>query len=371
MDIAGLRCHAAAVAAAMLVGCSTATRPTQTPPLLPSAADRGVPKAASYVYVGECCRFANTGEVTLYDLALTGVVRTITKDVGTPDYLIVDGSGRLYVINRVYIGYGLGVVTEYDGGSERPSRRIKLHGAWASATDSSNNLYVAACISCSIYETGNGSVEVYKAGSTKLLRSITNGIHAPVSVAVDTDDNLYVANASYAHPAVTVYAPGSSKPFRKLTQRLRAPTAVALDPSNNVFVMNNPVNGSPSIVEYAAESNKVLRTITSGISSPQAIAVDASGTLYVANAPGSTGGWISAYDSGASTPSYEIKSHVNAPQALTVDGEENLYVGNDGPNHRPRYVGSVCVYASNTRTPLRGVQGERRFEQPSSLAVGP
>ena len=367
MNVAGFRRYASGVVAALLVGCATAQSPNQAPPLLPPA-ERGAPKLASYVYVGECCRFNDDGEVILYDQALTAVARKITEGVTTPDFITVDRSGRLYDINH-FDGYGL--VIEYDRGSETPSRRINLRGAWAAATDSANNLYVASCTSCLPYGTGNGSVGVYERGTKKLLRSITKGIDLPVSVAFDTDDNLYVANASYTKPAVTVYAPGSSEPQRRLTRGLAVPSAIGLDPSNNVFVMNNPVNGSPSVVEYKAASSKVLRTISNGIASPQAIALDGSGTLYVANAPGSTGGWISVYPSGASAPSYQIKIAVNDPIALTVDGEGNLYVGNDGPDNPPRYVGTICVYASNARRPLRCVRGERRFDQPSWLAVGP
>lgn len=358
----------ASVAAVCFAGCGS--QPIGAPGVVAQSqaraiavhSDRGTHKLA-YVYVGECCHFYNTGAVALYDLALTEVVRTINKVV-TPSYITVDRSGRLYTISQLYS------VTEYDRGSEGPSRRIRLPGAWAAVTDSSNNLYVAACTSCIPYESGDGSVKVYESGTTKLLRSITKGIHAPLSVAMDMDDNLYVANGSYYHPAVTVYAPGSSKPLRRLTQGLMAPTAVALGPSNNPFVINNPVNGTPSIVEYKAASTEVLRTITSGISSPQAIALDGSGTLYVANAPEGRG-WISVYASGASAPSYEIKLGVNDPVALTVDAEGNLYVGSDGPDRAPRYVGTVCVYASNTRKPLRCVRGEQRFDQPSWLAVGP
>jgi DNA-binding beta-propeller fold protein YncE len=358
------------VTAAMLSACSGSQPPIGAAAALPQSQTHAIAAHGSrgthnpaYVYVGECCHFYNTGAVALYDLALTEVVRTITK-VSTPDYITIDRSGRLYTINRFH-----GSVTEYDRGSEEPSRRIKLRGSWAAATDSSNILYVASCISCLPYQSGNGSVDVYKAGTTKLLRSITKGIDSPVSVAIDTDDDLYVANNPYSHPAVTVYAPGASKPLRRLAQGLAAPTGVALDPSNDLFVMNDPVNGSPSIVEYEAASNKVLRTITSGVLSPQAIAVDGSGTLYVANVPGSSRGWISVYASGVSTPAYKIKSGVDDPQALTVDGEGNLYVGNNGPDRPPRYLGTVCVYASNTRTPLRCVRGERRFDNPSWLAV--
>ncbi len=360
MSIARLRCHGLAVAAAVLAGCAGAQAPNQAPPLLPSTANR-THKLASYLYVGQCCNFFNQDVVTVYDLALTGVARTITKGVTQPDYVTVDSSGRLYYIDW----FGDGVI-EYDRGSENPSRRIKLFGAWAAANDSSNNLYVAACPVCVPYGSGRASVNVYKAGTTKLLRSITKGIDAPVSVAVDTDDNLYVAGGSSAHPAVTVYAPGSSKPLRTLTKGLTWPTEVALDPSNDVFVLNNPgLNSwSPSIVEYEAASTKVLRTITNGLSSPPAIAVDGSGTLYAANTPAESSGWISVYESGVSKPSYEIKHGVDDPMLITVDSENNLYVANNAYS-----AGTVCVFPSKTRRPLRCVQVQD--DQASTMAAGP
>ncbi|HLY03293.1 MAG TPA: hypothetical protein VKR56_12460 [Candidatus Cybelea sp.] len=357
MRIAALRRHSLAVAASVLAGCAGAQAP---PPLLPSTANR-THDLASYVYVGQCCNFFNQDVVTVYDLGLTGVARTITKGVNEPDYVTVDHSGRLYYINW----FGSGVI-EYDRGSEKPSRRIKLRGAWAAANDSSNNLYVAACPACVPYQTGRASVDVYKAGTTKLLRSITKGVDAPVAVAVDTDDNLYVAGGAYTHPAVTVYAPGSSKPLRTLTKGVTWPTEVALDPSNDVFVLNNPgLNSwSPSIVEYQAASTKVLRTITDGLSSPQAIAVDGEGTLYAANTPGESSGWISVYKSGASKPSYEIKDGVDDPQLITVDGENNLYVANNGYS-----AGTVCVFTAKARRPLRCVQVQD--DDASSMAAGP
>lgn len=83
MSIAVLRRHSLAVAVAVLAGCAGAQSPNQGPPLLPPTANRAH-KLASYVYVGQCCNFFNQDVVTIYDLALTGVARTITKGVDEP-----------------------------------------------------------------------------------------------------------------------------------------------------------------------------------------------------------------------------------------------------------------------------------------------
>ncbi len=365
MNIADLRYHAWALAAAVLAGCATAPSANPAPPLLPVAGSVAH-TLASYVFVSECC---GRGSITLYNLGLTGVAERITKGAAYPGVITVDRSGRLYdIIDQIYDGS----VTEYDRGSDMPSRQIEKDYAWAVATDSANNLYVASCPSCHEYGYGKSSVDVYKAGTTKLIRTITKGIDLPISLAVDTNDDLYVLNARYPHPSVTVYAPGSDKPLRKLTQGLSGPSVVALDPSNNVFVMNGNNSGNPSIVEYQAASGKLVRTVTSGIQSPQAMALDGSGTLYVANDSGGVGrGTISVYPPGASTPSYQIESGVDYPNALTIDDNDELYVTNVGyssPIHDRR---AVCVYAPNTKKPLRCVPAPRRYDLPASLASGP
>jgi sugar lactone lactonase YvrE len=364
MNIADLRGHALFVAAAILAGCGTAPSANPATPLLP-AAGRAAHTLASYVFVSECC---GRGSITLYNLGLAGVAERITKGAAYPGLITVDRSGRLYdIIDQIYDG----AVTEYDRGSVIPSRKIEKDYAWAVATDGANNLYVASCPSCHEYGFGKSSVDVYKAGTTKLLRTITTGIDLPISLAVDTNNDLYVLSGSYPHPAVTVYAPGSSKPLRRITRGVTGPAEIALDPSNDLFVMNSEPSGSPTVVEYEAGSGKVLRTIATGIQSPQAIAVDGSATLYVANNSGGVGrGMISVYPPGASTPSYQIERGVDDPDALTIDGDDNLYVANHGYDSPINLRHAVCVYAPNTKKPLRCVPAQRKYDLPASLALG-
>lgn len=365
MKVVPLRCRVWALAAAVLAGCA-AQSPSQVPPVLTPTIVRDARALPFYVYAGECCRYASSGgDVTVYDLGLSGVALKITKGITSPDFMTVDRSGRLYVINR----YWNSVVTEYDHGAKSPSRSFKLTNAYAATTDSSNNLYVALCPSCTPYGSGKGSVEVYEAGTMKRLRTITDGIDVPLSVAIDAKGNLYVADAAYSDSSIGVYAPGASKPLRKLTRGLKSPSQVTLDTSNNVYVLNNPVTGSQSVVEFEADSNKLLRTITNGVRSPQAIATDSTGTLYVA-ANGGDHGWIAVYPPGATTPSYEITHGANDPISLTVDAQDDLYVANHGQNSPIHERRAVCVYAPNTKKPLRCASVPRLYDLPTQLASG-
>lgn len=375
MKIVG-SCYLALAAAGLLAGCAIVQNSGPGPAFVPSA-NAEAHKPTAFLYFAQCCRqiFSNRGSITLYDLGLTRVARTITKGVSNPKFITVDRAGRLYTISY-YASY----VIEYDAGSESPSRRVKLPYAWTAATDESNNLYAAVCPSCHEYVTGKGSVDVYEAGTTKLMRSIKDGLYSPIALAFDTDGNLYVLNVVPRHDsqnAVIVYAPGSGKPLRKLRQGPTEPFAIALDSSNNLFVMRNGYASSPSIVEYQAESNKVLRTITNGLSSPQAMTFDSSGTLYVSNTPFPSAGWVSVYPAGASAPSYRITSGMYDPQLLTVDDEGNLYVGNDEygaalgrPDVSSGESGSVCAYAPKAKKPLRCIATDQ-WSFPYSLAVRP
>jgi hypothetical protein len=372
MRIYGRYALSIGAAAALLAGCGGSQPPIRAAGEMPQAlirsANGDAHKRASYLYMAQCCRrlFSNHGNITVYERQLTGVALTITKGVFNPSFITVDRTGRVYMMSLLDSGQG---VIEYDAGSKRPSRRIKTPYVVVAATDDSNNLYAAVCPECHEYISGKGSINVYEAGTTKLLRVINHGIYSPSALAFDTDGNLYVLNRRKygAKTAVLVYAPGASKPSRSLPQPYTDISAIALDPSNHLFVVRSPISGASSVVEYKAASKHILRTITNGVQSPQAIAFDSSGTLYVSNAPYSSLGWVSVYAPGDSAPSYRITSGINDPQLLAVDAEGNLYVGNDDYGSSNS---DLCVYAPKAEDPLRCVSYEQ-YNSPYSLAVRP
>jgi hypothetical protein len=138
--------------AALIGGCGGSQPPTNAPGAMPQAPAAAVHPAhapRSFLYMAQCCEpeFSNKGNVTLYDIGLSKIARTITKGISNPWAITVDRAGRLYMVG---FDYTLGVI-EYDAGSDRPSRRIKLSYAWAAATDASNNLYAASCPECHEY----------------------------------------------------------------------------------------------------------------------------------------------------------------------------------------------------------------------------
>ncbi|HEX4012327.1 MAG TPA: hypothetical protein VHX17_00400 [Candidatus Cybelea sp.] len=117
----------------------------------------------------------------------------------------------------------------------------------------------------------------------------------PLGLTVDSAQNLYVAVSSLGSgtPSVAVIARGATKPSRVYTQGLTAPVDVAVDAHGTLYVANlaNPLGGGcaegsgpgGSVIEYAQGSSKPARTIDDFTGCPEGIAVDSSSNLYLTN----------------------------------------------------------------------------------------
>jgi hypothetical protein len=369
--------------AGFLAGCGGSQPPTGAAGVVPqapaSAAHKSPTAPASkvarlYLYSADCCGALNSGGVEVYDPGQRHVVRTLINGADTPQLVRFDRTGTLYVLNGSYGGPGGVAVSEFDQGAEKISRRVgNLYWATTFALDRSNRLYVANCNTC-VDSGANAqakvldSVTVYGFHRTQLLRTITQGIHKPKSLAFDSSGSLYVLNGAVKgkNASVTVYSPGSSTPRRTITRGIEHPGVLAIDTSNDLFVSNNAGNGmgANEIVEYAPHSDSILRTISDHIEGYVAPALDGSGTLYVSNWPEdpSGSGWISVYAPGSTKAAYIITHKVAQPVAVALGADGNLYVAND--------AGWISVYAPGATKPLR-VIASGALGDPQSLAFGP
>ena len=180
-------------------------------------------------------------------------------------------------------------------------------GAKASATQSSN-LYVLSVG----FSGGIDSVQVFRAGSKKLLREITQGLSEPTSMAFDGLGDLYVAN--YGTNTVTVYAAGATTVSETISQGISNPKALAVDSAGNLYVANGDIPGSVTVY---SQTGALIRTITKGINEPAAEAFDAQSNLYVANDQWTHHNYtVPIYRPGRGRPSRIIYNHVYYPSAL-------------------------------------------------------
>ncbi|HXB84084.1 MAG TPA: hypothetical protein VNU22_12115 [Candidatus Acidoferrum sp.] len=162
--------------------------------------------------------------------------------------------------------------------------------------DASQNLYVAI----STLGSGTPSVEVFPRGATQPNKTYTDGLTAPVDVAVDHYGTVYVANLASAHGSgckqgsgpggdVVEYASGSTTPTRTISGFPGCPNAVAVDAKANLYLTYTyyPSSGfvESDVIKYGYQSTKGKALNLQVPGGPQlgGIAVTQSGDLVVEN----------------------------------------------------------------------------------------
>ena len=202
------------------------------------------------------------------------------------------------------------------------------------AVDPNNNVYVANIGD----NLAMASVTEYAPGSNGLAPPINTiigpdtGLDLPTAIAV-AGGKIYVANNGSDHgdpDTITVYNAGSSGDVTPIATisgpntRLDDPSGVAVDGNGNIYVANPPDN---MVTIYSAGSNgnvapaKIIVGYDTGLFVPTAIAVDNDANIYV----GSAGG-ITEYAAGSEGDASPIASINDEAAGISVDGEGNVYV---------------------------------------------
>lgn len=265
-----------------------------------------------------------------------------------------------------------------------------LNAPYHILVDASDNLYIA--------DANNNRVLFYPAGSTTATRvygqlgsfatntvnnggSVTaNGLNAPRGLALDSSNNLYIADAS--NNRVLFYASGSTTPSRVYGQlgsftvntannggvtanSLSAPNAVILDSNGNLYVAdtnNNRVLVYPSGNTTASNVYGQAGSFISGILNnggtsanslfiPRAFAMDLNNNLYVCDCSnnrvlyypaGSTTatrvyGQFGDFTQGAINNGGVSADSLSGPRGLWIDPNGNLFVSEFGNNRTLMY----------------------------------
>lgn len=150
-----------------------------------------------------------------------------------------------------------------------------IRGPGALALSASGKLFVANWPGRNHRGRGN-YVSVYAPNGGRQLRTITDGVGAPITLIVDSKGRLYVANGSSdrrLRPGwISVYAPGGGKPIRKITAGIEQPVALAVDASDNLYVADQSAN---AVLVYASGGTKLIRTITEGVAGTNTLVIAA------------------------------------------------------------------------------------------------
>jgi len=300
----------------------------------------------------------DTSTVDVYAANQSGAVSTTaTISVGAhlpPQGIAADASGNLYVGVDTTTG---GQVSVFASGALTPSRTIILPNPGAPTsnqvssmtTDSLGNLYVAT--SSTGGTSSVGAIYVYAPGATGSaapLRTIAGaattlftgaGTTGISQIAMDSKDNLYVAQGGYGPNGNVVMFPaganGNVAPTL-ITSSTYSPTGVTLDAQDNIYISQGEIG--THTVDYLGKY-------------PTAIYVFAKGSVAGATPTrtitgSSTGMFISLYN-------------------IHVDSAGNIFVEQNGQGSSQFLVYSATANGnappSSTLTPNRGLTVDTQF----------
>lgn len=180
-----------------------------------------------------------------------------------------------------------------------------------------------------------------------LLSEITQGVTRSLGIGVDHRTNtLYVVNSGGSQASIAEYKQGTSSPFKTITNGLRAPGSIAIDNTGTLYVADS-TSAKAVVLVYAPNANSPSRTIDI----PQAsgsiggIALGPKGALIVATFDfESQTGVVYSVAHGSSQP---VNLNLQNPPgpSLGVDRAGYIYVGG--------HFGEISVYAPGSQSPSR------------------
>ena len=256
---------------------------------------------------------AKSGSVALYSPGAS-TPTNVLKGTKDPVSLAFDATGNIYVADFN------GGVNIYEPGQSQPIRIIRggRYGYYIVqprlvAVDPSGNLYVANGPEAVGSQDNVFALFVYPPGKSEPSTVYEIGLPRALLVA---HGRLYIAcgavKSAKIPGSVEVFRFGSNVPLI-ITQGLHTPDGLAVDSSGNLYVAN--LNGG-NVTVYHAGRTSPFRTISNGIHSPRALAIGSEGNLYVSNLYANT---VTVYKPGQSDPFLIIKQSINDPVALTLN----------------------------------------------------
>ena len=303
-----------------------------------------------------------------------------------PAGVAVDSAGNLFIADtynyriREVSGGTITTVaggeTPGFGGDNGPATSAQLLNPLSVTVDAAGNLYIADRFNNSIRKVSNGVISTV-AGSWMSGFSGDNGpatsalLSAPMSVAVDSAGNLYIADhdnnriRKVSGGVITTVAGGGSflgDSGPATSALLSGASGVAVDSAGRIYIADTGNNRIRRV------SNGVITTVAGNggfsffgdngpatsaqLYHPEGVAVDSGGSLYIADSGNQlvrkvSNGVITAV-AGNGTPGFSgdngpaIDAQLSGPNGVAVDSAGNLYIADSG-NFRIRKVSNGVI----------------------------
>jgi hypothetical protein len=214
----------------------------------------------------------------------------------------------------------------------------------AEVVDSAGDVYFA--------ETGSPDIKVSAAGSGTATTLVPAGgvIQSPVGLALDSAQNLYVAD----NVANSIFKVDPSGNVTTVASLLNTPVAVAVDKNGNLYVALDG-GGSPEVMKIYAGGEQLVvagggtNTTPDGMAATQAeflqpsgLYLDANGVLYISDETAyrvydvDTSGIIHYFAGNGTQTTSDLSSPtgvgLQGPSGLVGDAAGDVYIA-DGPGH--------------------------------------
>ncbi len=253
---------------------------------------------ASWLHLSATNQSGNTDLLFTFDTN-TNATRTGTLTIGNQTLTVTQAGSNYVVATQFPITLDMNGVQTADG----------------MAMDSAGNIYWAV--------DGPAEVQEWIATNDTVITLISSGLEDPVSVAVDSADNVYVVDQV---GRIMKWTAVDGNLTTLVGSGLKDPNAVALDTTGNVYIADTYNN---AIKEWLAASSNVVTLVSSGLNRPSGVAVDLAGNVYIADTDnGELKEWSPA--TGNVTTLATASGSVYGIQALynlAVDGSGNVFMG--------------------------------------------
>ena len=257
-----------------------------------------------------------------------------------PGRMAFDSQGNIWVTNNFQppgTDAGLYAISLDPAGHPRNGGAVSGGGIqgvwWGIAIDRRDRVWLSNFVGDDPNEwnspdfQGGNAASLFTAGGRALSRDtgFTAGdLHAPQGIAVDQDDNVWIAN--HGGNSVTVYPKGDPLKARVVSGGgLYNPFTIAIDRRGNAWVNNGALDASTpgTLTRIAPDGRPTGPFEVSGMRSPQGMGIDSAGNLWIASLADSNVTWLG--------PDGKVKGQFRAPSiegawGVAIDGDDNVWV---------------------------------------------
>jgi hypothetical protein len=252
-----------------------------------------------------------------------------------------DPSGNIYVIN-----YGNNTISKYSSATGAIISNNFFTGGSLSnpagiAFDSSGNAYI---LSYNHTNNGNGNnhgnAYIEKYNSAGVYQStIVQGLGTGTGIAIDLNNNIYIAEGSYngGNQTVAQYNTSGQLAFSLSSTQITNPTGVGVDGAGNIYVLDDTYH---TVTKFNSAGTYISTVITGLGNNTLGIYVDGAGNIYIGDsgtggATGNTSGSVKVYNSSGAL--LVSKTGLNDPEGLVTDNKGNLFVSDYTNNTITKY----------------------------------